>query len=75
MTGHSIVNSCTLTFNLLREQITVFEMASEKLLRIPKSGDPREFVLVNVIGAGKEDLDLNLVATEGESPYVLSGMW
>ena len=50
-------------------------MASERLLRIPRSDQAGAFVLVNVKRAGKPDLDLELVATEGDAPYVLSGMW
>lgn len=49
-------------------------MASERLLRIPRSDHAGAFVLVNVKRAGNPDLDLELVATEGDAPYVLSGM-
>ncbi|KAL1967238.1 hypothetical protein VTN77DRAFT_3284 [Rasamsonia byssochlamydoides] len=40
------------------------------VLRIPRSDDPTTFVLVHVSRSGKAALDLKLVATEGESPYV-----
>jgi hypothetical protein len=48
-------------------------MASERLLRIPMSGGTGEYVLVNVSSSGRSQLDLNLVATEGSSPFALSG--
>ena len=40
------------------------------VLRIPRSDDPQGFVLVNVTPSGKASLDLQLIATEGENPYV-----
>lgn len=43
------------------------------VLRIPRSDDPTTFVLVHVSRSGKAPLDLKLVATEGESPYVGAG--
>ncbi|KAK2766174.1 hypothetical protein FQN54_007690 [Arachnomyces sp. PD_36] len=45
-------------------------METQQILRIPRSDDPESFVLVNVARNGKSQLDLKLVATEGEDPYV-----
>ncbi len=45
-------------------------MASEHVLQIPRSDSEGNFVLVNVASNGSSPLDLNLLATEGESPYV-----
>ncbi|EFW22848.1 hypothetical protein D8B26_006418 [Coccidioides posadasii str. Silveira] len=44
-------------------------MAPERILRIPRSDSPEDFVLVKVSRSGKNELDLSLVATEGEDPY------
>lgn len=47
-------------------------MASYHVLRIPRSDDEGDFVLVNVTpSADPSALDLRLLATEGESPYIL----
>ena len=47
-------------------------MASDHVLRIPRSDNDGDFVLVNVTSsAGPSELDLRLLATEGESPYTL----
>ena len=48
--------------------------SKQQILRIPRSDSPDSFVLVNVTRTGKSELDLKLVATEGEDPYVGSGM-
>lgn len=45
-------------------------MATEHILRVPRSDSEGDFVLVNVSSNGKSPLDLKLLATEGESPYV-----
>ena len=45
-------------------------MAVEHILRIPRSDSEGDFVLVNVSSNGPGPLDLKLLATEGESPYV-----
>lgn len=47
-------------------------MNREIILRIPRSDSEGEFVLVNVSSQGSSDLDVKLLATEGESPYVTS---
>lgn len=49
-------------------------MDEQHILRIPRSDDPENFVLINVRKTGKSALDLKLVATEGEDPYVGSSM-
>ena len=47
-------------------------MASDHVLRISRSDNEGEYVLVNVTSsAGSPALDLRLLATEGESPYIL----
>lgn len=45
-------------------------MASEHILRVPRSDSEGDFVLVNVAANGSSPLDLKLLATEGESPYI-----
>ena len=47
-------------------------MNKEIILRIPRGDGEGEFVLVNVSSQGSSDLDVKLLATEGESPYVTS---
>ena len=48
-------------------------MAAEYVLRISRSDNEGEYVLVNVTSpAGSSTPDLKLLATEGESPYVLN---
>lgn len=47
-------------------------MASDHVLRIPRSDNEGDFVLVNITSSvGPSALDLKLLATEGESPYIL----
>lgn len=46
-------------------------MASEKILRIARSDSEGDYVLVNVSSNGASPVDLKLLATEGESPYIL----
>ncbi|KAL2013427.1 hypothetical protein VTN00DRAFT_952 [Thermoascus crustaceus] len=41
-----------------------------RILRVPRSDDPAAYVLVHVLPTGSAALDLKLIATEGESPYV-----
>ena len=48
-------------------------MDSQRILRIPQAGSPDDFVLVGVSRVGPSELDVKLVATEGEYPYVGSG--
>ena len=45
-------------------------MASEYVLRIPRSDSAGEYVILNVNKNGSALLDLKLVATEGTNPYV-----
>ena len=49
-------------------------MASEHILRIPRSDSDGEFVIVNVTANGSSPLDLKLLATEGESPYITTSV-
>ncbi|OAX79701.1 hypothetical protein ACJ72_05977 [Emergomyces africanus] len=44
-------------------------MAKETILRIQRSDSPGDFILVKVARSGSSELDLKLVATEGEAPY------
>ncbi len=46
-------------------------MASSRVLRVPQSEVDGAFVLVQVSSSGSKTLDLKLVATEGEAPYVI----
>jgi len=48
-------------------------MSDEIVLRIPRSDRHGEYVLVNVVPRESSLLDLKLIATEGEAPYVGSG--
>lgn len=41
-----------------------------RILQIPRSDEPNAYVLVHVTRSGTATLDLQLVATEGEDPYV-----
>lgn len=45
-------------------------MPLELILRIPRSDQEGEYVLVNVTSNGPAPLDLRLLATEGLSPYI-----
>lgn len=45
-------------------------MAASRVLKVPQSDD-KEFVLLQVSSTGKKPLDLQLVGTEGEAPYVV----
>ncbi len=48
-------------------------MSSEYVLRLPRTDSEGEYVLVNVLPlGGASTLDLRLLATEGESPYILN---
>ncbi len=47
-------------------------MDSQRILRIPRAG-AHDFILVNVSRDGPSELDVKLMATEGEYPYVGSG--
>lgn len=45
-------------------------MDTEHILYLPRSDSEGEYVLVNVSSGGPSPLDLKLLATEGESPYM-----
>lgn len=45
-------------------------MATEHILYLARSDSDEEHVLVNVSSGGPSPLDLKLLATEGESPYI-----
>ena len=45
-------------------------MATEHILYLPRSDNSEECVLVSVSSGGSSSLDLKLLATEGESPYI-----
>ncbi|CAG7556696.1 unnamed protein product [Fusarium equiseti] len=47
-------------------------MAPMHVLRFPRSDDTTAFVLLQVTSQGSKPLDLKLVGTEGEEPYVAS---
>ena len=48
----------------------LLSMATEHILYLARSDSDEEHVLVNVSSAGPSLLDLKLLATEGESPYI-----
>lgn len=45
-------------------------MAPTRVVKIPRSDDESASVLVQATPSGRRPLDLKLVATEGEAPYV-----
>ena len=45
-------------------------MAFEHILRISRSDSEGDYVLINVTSKGNNPLDLKLLATEGEVPYI-----
>ncbi|KAK4696591.1 DNA-repair protein XRCC4, partial [Lecanoromycetidae sp. Uapishka_2] len=45
-------------------------MASEHILRLPRTDSVGDYILVNVISNGPSPLDVKLLATEGDSPYI-----
>ncbi|KAL9044371.1 MAG: hypothetical protein Q9214_002485 [Letrouitia sp. 1 TL-2023] len=45
-------------------------MSSEKVLRVPRSDSPGDFIILHVSSHGPSPLDLKLLATEGAEPYV-----
>ena len=45
-------------------------MATQHILYLPRSDKDKEHILVNVSSEGPSPLDLKLLATEGEFPYV-----
>ncbi|EGX93195.1 DNA double-strand break repair and VJ recombination XRCC4 [Cordyceps militaris CM01] len=46
-------------------------MATFRVLKVPQSDNDKEFVLLQVSSSGKKPLDLKLIGTEGEAPYVV----
>ncbi|KAH8704281.1 hypothetical protein BGW36DRAFT_371028 [Talaromyces proteolyticus] len=57
---------------MLNQQRTTMAAETDWVIRIPRSDEANAFALIYVASAGKEPLDLKLVATEGENPYVVS---
>lgn len=47
-------------------------MASTRILKFSQSENESSYVLVQVSSKGSKPLDLKLVGTEGEAPYVCS---
>jgi hypothetical protein len=45
-------------------------MADPLVLRLPRTDVDGDFVLVNVLQSGPDPLDLKLIATDGEAPFV-----
>ena len=50
-------------------------MASDHMLRIPRSDFQGKHILVNVSKNGPALLDLKLIGTEGTVPYLTTGNW
>lgn len=46
-------------------------MAALRVLKVPQSDDDKQFVLLQASSSGKKPLDLKLIGTEGEAPYVV----
>lgn len=46
-------------------------MATSRVLKVPQSENEAEFVLLQAASSGKKPLDLKLIGTEGEAPYVV----
>lgn len=47
-------------------------MASTRVVKFPRSDDASSFILVQITPKGSKPLDVKLVGTEGEEPYVAS---
>ncbi|EFR01156.1 hypothetical protein MGYG_04160 [Nannizzia gypsea CBS 118893] len=45
-------------------------MSQDSILRIPRSDSSGDYALIKVSKSGTSDLDLQLVGTEGENPYI-----
>ena len=45
-------------------------VATEHILYLPRSDNDKQYALVSVSAEGPSSLDLKLLATEGESPYI-----
>ncbi|KAJ3484199.1 hypothetical protein NLG97_g7117 [Lecanicillium saksenae] len=46
-------------------------MTTSRVLKVPQSDNDKEFVLLQASSSGKKPLDLKLIGTEGEAPYVV----
>ncbi|OAA52390.1 DNA double-strand break repair and VJ recombination XRCC4 [Beauveria brongniartii RCEF 3172] len=46
-------------------------MVTSRVLKVPQSDNDKEFVLLQASSSGKKPLDLKLIGTEGEAPYVV----
>ncbi|KAM3499342.1 hypothetical protein MY10362_007393 [Beauveria mimosiformis] len=46
-------------------------MVTSSVLKVPQSDNDKEFVLLQASSSGKKPLDLKLIGTEGEAPYVV----
>lgn len=46
---------------------------SPRVLRIPRTDDPESYVLVHITRTSSSLVDLNIIATEGENPYIGTG--
>ncbi|KAM3513700.1 hypothetical protein MY11210_002609 [Beauveria gryllotalpidicola] len=46
-------------------------MVTSRVLKVPQSDNNKEFVLLQASSSGKKPLDLKLIGTEGEAPYVV----
>ncbi|KAM3442677.1 hypothetical protein NHJ13734_002245 [Beauveria thailandica] len=46
-------------------------MVTSRVLKVPQSDNDKEFVLLQALSSGKRPLDLKLIGTEGEAPYVV----
>ena len=58
---------------LLNEPWISNRIMSSKVLRIQRADSAEDFVLIKASPSGKHALDLDLLATEGSSPYVGKG--
>ncbi|KAL7912774.1 hypothetical protein GGI35DRAFT_262507 [Trichoderma velutinum] len=47
-------------------------MAASRVIRLPRDDDESTYALIQVIQKGSKPLDVKLVGTEGEAPYVTS---
>ena len=62
--------SCPVIIASFCSILLIIAMASsENILRIRRSDNDSDFVLLNVSNNGPSPLDLRLLATEGENPY------
>lgn len=47
-------------------------MAASRVIKLPRDDDESTYALIQVIQKGSKPLDVKLVGTEGEAPYVTS---